>query len=187
MDAHRMNVAVLAVRQLQEKWPELIAGGIFGILGIIVGVIFWMDRSGFDGSEQPRAIFSVSHRTGGWRRRSDVSQEIQERGDNTAAHRAPAIITAEKTLPLPIGCRKGLSALSHKRQEPEKRRAGTLGARYFRRIPRNSFGPAISRRFRLARSSPVAVLSITRSISREASSTDVGDKRRLRLVSVASS
>jgi hypothetical protein len=39
--AHRMNVAVLAARLLQEKWPELIAGGIFGILGVIVGIIFW--------------------------------------------------------------------------------------------------------------------------------------------------
>jgi hypothetical protein len=47
MDAHRMNAAVLAVRQLQEKWPELVAGGIFGILGIILGIIFWEGSLGF--------------------------------------------------------------------------------------------------------------------------------------------
>jgi hypothetical protein len=47
MDAHRMNVAVLAARQLAEKWPELIAGGVFGTLGIIVGIIFWDGSLGF--------------------------------------------------------------------------------------------------------------------------------------------
>jgi hypothetical protein len=46
MDAHRMNVAVLAARQLRQKWPELIAGGIFGVLAVIVGIIFWVSWHG---------------------------------------------------------------------------------------------------------------------------------------------
>jgi hypothetical protein len=46
MDAHRMNVAVFAARQLRQKWPELIAGGIFGVLAVIVGIIFWVSWHG---------------------------------------------------------------------------------------------------------------------------------------------
>jgi hypothetical protein len=47
MGPHRMNVAVLPGRQLYRKWPELIAGGIFGVLGVIVGIIFWEASLGF--------------------------------------------------------------------------------------------------------------------------------------------
>jgi hypothetical protein len=47
MDAQKINVAVLAPRQLQEKWPELIAAGIFGVLGVFVGIIFWEGWLGF--------------------------------------------------------------------------------------------------------------------------------------------
>ena len=107
-------------------------------------------------------LFSLYEFWRTWRQRASYILQVADQYAKSNAAKQKAFL--EKTIAEAEGKEKhvfsaaSFYSLEHGGRSDRFRR---LRLTHFGRMPRNSFGPLISLRFRVARSSPVAVLSVT--------------------------